>query len=167
MPDLITHCLISRILFFRKFKKYLLVFLSGAILPDVLTRAPLFFLSECYHCSWWIGILHSPLPLIFIVLLISLFFKKVRATFVALFLGVALHLFLDSFQRHWGGGYYWLFPFSFQTAEWGLLWPETSINFIPYLLLVAILVYAFELYLIGRKIRKNSKNFQSSSTNFQ
>ena len=155
MPDLISHCLVSRILFLGKFKKYLLLFLIGAILPDVLTRAPLFFFSGCYRCAWWIGVFHSPFPLFFVVLLFSLFFKRVKEAFGALFLGVLLHLFFDSFQRHLGGGYYWLFPFSFQTAEWGLIWPETSLSFIPPLLLITILVYGFELYFRGRKVRKN------------
>jgi len=156
MPDLITHCLASRIILSGKLKKYLLLFTVGTILPDVLSRVPILFAASCYSCSWFFTVLHSPLPLLLFVLLLSLLFANKKQAFFSLFLGMALHLGLDSLQWHVSKSYYWFFPFSFKTAEFGLFHPETSLYFIPPLLLIALLVYIFELYFRGRKARKNS-----------
>jgi len=153
VPDLISHCLANRIFAQGKLKKYLLFFLIGTILPDVLTRAPLFFLSNCYRCNWFIGVLHSPIPSILAAALICLLFIDKKPVFFAVLSGIALHLFFDAFQKHLVGGYYWLYPFSFWTGEWGLFWPETSIKFIPFLLFASIAVYGAELYWKGKKAR--------------
>lgn len=153
MPDLITHCLASRILVLGRLKKYLPLFITGTLLPDVLSRVPHLFLQGCYRCSWSLAVLHSPLPLLLFILIISLLFKNKKQALGALFLGMFFHLFLDSFQRHIGGSYYWFFPFSFKTWEIGLFWPEASLHFIPPLLLITIIIYSLELYFKGRKIR--------------
>lgn len=150
MPDLITHCLASRIIVLGRFKKYLLLFLIGAILPDVLSRVPHFFLAFSYRCSWVIAVFHSPLVLILFVLIFALLFKDKKQAGSGLFFGMVFHLFLDSFQRHIGGSYYWFFPFSFKTGEFGLFWPEESLSFIPYLILITLAFYGFELYRKGR-----------------
>lgn len=155
MPDLITHCLASRIILLGKFKKYLLLFVVGTILPDVLSRIPAFFLAGCYRCSWFVAVIHSPLTLILFVLLLSLLFKKPLKALLSLFFGMLFHLFLDTFQRHLGGGYYWFFPVSFKAQELGLFWPETSLYFIPPLICLALFIYGLELYLCGRQARSH------------
>lgn len=152
MPDLVTHSLVSRILLFGKRKKYLLFFLIGAILPDLVSRIPALFFARCYRCSWFVSVMHTPVVLIFCVLLISMFFRKPKVIFTSLILGVFSHLFLDAFQQHLGGGYYWFFPFSFVALEFGWFWPETCLYFILPLTLLTLVVYALELYWQGRKV---------------
>lgn len=155
MPDLLFHALVSRIVLLGRLKKYMLLFLVGSILPDVLTRLPMFFLGWCYQCSWFIGILHAPIPLLLVALILSLLFKDWKTVFWVVILGVAGHLFLDAFQKHIVGGYFWLFPFSFWSGEWGLVWPEASLSATPFLLLVVLILYSGELYLQGRRTRIN------------
>lgn len=155
MPDLITHSLVSRLLLCGRLKKYLLFFLIGTILPDVLSRIPNFFIRSCYRCSWFITVLHSPVIVILFILILVLLFPKNRlGIFLSLTFGMFFHFCLDLFQRHLGGGYYWFFPFSFRFWELGLFWPETSLEFIPYLVLATLIVYGVELYGRGRKARK-------------
>jgi len=156
MPDLITHCLASRIILLGRLKKYLLLFALGTILPDVLSRVPVLFMAGCYRCAWAFTVLHSPLPLILFVLLLSLLFTNKKQAFFSLFFGMVLHLGLDSLQKHISESYYWFFPFSFKTAEFGLFYPETSLYFILPLLLISLLIYTFELYFRGRKAQKKS-----------
>lgn len=154
MPDLITHCLAPRIVLLGKLKKYLLLFIVGTILPDILSRAPHLFLQGCYSCSWVLTVLHAPFILTLFILIITLVFKKNKfQVFLSLFSGMLFHLLLDSLQRHFSSGYYWFFPFSFKTWEAGLFWPETSIYFILPLLFISLLVYSLELYFRGRRMR--------------
>jgi hypothetical protein len=47
---------------------------------------------------------------------------------------------LDTPQKHIAAGYFWLFPFSWTTYEWGWWWSEDSVRIVPWvILLVAIM----------------------------
>jgi len=134
MPDLITHTAIAY-----AFGRPLLsvptrvLFYVGAILPDLLPR-PLYIVFPNLY-SYSIA-MHTPAFLIILTLLLSEFFapamqKTVRIYFI---LGLILHLFLDSLQKHLsGGGYYWFFPFSWSSFEFGLWWPDQFVIIAPYL----------------------------------
>jgi hypothetical protein len=109
MPDLLTHVAIaygvqrcSSKLFSTSW------FLVGTILPDVMTR-PFNILFP--SASWFFMPFHTPAGLLLVSSLISEFFPAFmrRLVFLSLIGGASLHLFLDLFQRHSGGGYY-LFP---------------------------------------------------------
>jgi hypothetical protein len=84
--------------------------------------------------------LHTPVGLLIVCALISKSFLRQRQAevFYNLIGGVALHLFLDFFQKHLGSGYYWLFPFSWASHEYGLFWPEASLYLMPLWLVIGV-----------------------------
>lgn len=133
MPDLATHFIINHAAARSAWlKRYLLFFLWGSILPDVLSRAPS-ITNEFLGLA--MGVFHTPVAILLVCYLIALQFKEAQRTsvFYALALGSLLHCFADAFQRHLGEGYFWLFPFSWQTYSWGLFWPEDPIVALPFL----------------------------------
>ena len=140
MPDLLTHTAFSYFVARpHRFVRYRAIFYLGTILPDIISR-PIYILKPELF-PYTVGI-HTPVFLLLFGCFMSLFFEsEIRASIRNwLFIGMALHLFLDFFQRHLsGGGYFWLFPFSWKSFEIGLYWPEQPLKFIP-LWLAAILV---------------------------
>lgn len=122
-----------------RISKYTVIFFTGAILPDILTRPFYILLPGTY---WFVYPLHTPFILILVCLLISYFFEERirKATFLALLSGVFLHLFLDLFQKHLIGVNYWLFPFSDLNIEIGLFWQDDSVYAIPFLLALITII---------------------------
>lgn len=131
MPDLITHTfaayLLTRTAPQRSFR-YL--FYLGTILPDILSR-PVYILAPRWY-EYTIAI-HTPVFIALTILLLSEWFAADLRALVrkALFLGATLHFGLDIMQRHLGGGYLWLYPFSWRTFELGWFGPEASVGWVP------------------------------------
>jgi len=131
LPDLITHTAVAYLASRpRSFARYRAVFYLGTILPDLISR-PLYIIKP--ELFVYAAAIHTPVFLIVSCLLLAeLFAEKLRSG-VRLFLlaGVGLHLCLDLLQRHVASGYFWLFPFSWQSFEVGLFWPETPLSLAP------------------------------------
>jgi hypothetical protein len=131
MPDLLTHLIVAEGCRKATLSDALTYwFLVGTILPDMLTRPFNILFPSLY---WFFVPLHTPVGLFFVCMAISQFFSTAerRSVFCNLLGGAALHLVLDLFQKHFGEGYYLLFPFSWHSFEIGLLWPETSLYLLP------------------------------------
>jgi membrane-bound metal-dependent hydrolase YbcI (DUF457 family) len=133
MPDLATHIIVPY-LANKGFKLSLPVVLLGAVLPDA-SRALLFVIP---YQRYQLEALHTPFVSLLVIIAISLLFRPVcrRRMAAAMSLGVASHYLLDLFQHHFAGGYYWLFPFSLFRFEIGLINPEDSLFFLPFLLVI-------------------------------
>jgi hypothetical protein len=159
MPDLLTHVAIaygvqrcSSKLFSTSW------FLVGTILPDVMTR-PFNILFP--SMNWFFMPFHTPAGFLLLSALISEFFSASmrRLVFLSLVGGAFLHLFLDLFQKHSGGGYYLFFPFSWRKFEFGLISPEASLYLFPVWLSIAVFV-AVRAFLFNKKVQRHgaSKN---------
>lgn len=140
MPDLLTHFLVAFLIVkILKIKRYYSLFYIGAILPDV---SKIYFIDASH--IWFYIPLHTPIVIALTCLLIAFFFENEirKKIFTLLIAGSFLHLFLDLFQKHIDVtfGYKWFFPVSWNSFEIGLFWPESSIYFIPFLL-IAIFIY--------------------------
>jgi len=150
MPDLVTH--IAGAYFVRKgvnITRYLVLFYLGAMLPDLVSR-PL-------HILWPRLLLasqafHSPVGIFLICWLVSLFFRadQRKTVFFLLFSGSVIHLMMDAGQMHLVGGYLWFFPFSTKTFSFGLFWPEDSVRFLPYTVILVLIVYGFSKWKEGK-----------------
>lgn len=131
MPDLLTHIAVAYGCQRCAMKSPLTSwFLVGTVLPDVLTR-PFSILFP--SLAWFVMPLHTPVGLLLVCALVSHLIpqKNRRSVFYNLLGGAALHLLLDLFQKHIGGGYYMFFPFSWWSFEFGFIWPETSLYLLP------------------------------------
>lgn len=156
MPDLLTHSccgyLIGRV---SNFKRYLIIFLLGNILPDIFTRIPYRVVPNCIKGETWrfSQPLHTPIGIILSCLLISYFFEEIerKVIFKFLCLGGFLHLFIDLLQKNMGDSYLVLFPFSYNNLHLGLFWAEEALLAIPVLLLLILVVEII--------MRKNLKNY--------
>jgi len=160
MPDLISHIAFShittRIFEFKSKSRFgiqsrILIYL-GTILPDLLTR-PIYIIFP--ETSDWIIPFHTPIGSLITCGLISLLFIpsfRLKAFFLISF-GTVLHFFLDSFQRHLTGGNLFLFPFSWKRVEFGLVWSDQTILFIPLWLLLVIAVET--IFFAIKKSRSN------------
>lgn len=163
MPDLMTHILVPS-LFKRKFGKYFSIVVLGAVLPDFVTRIPclfleIFFPNHSYQWNWFFQIFHSLIPLLFFCLLIAfLFEEKERKSIIKfLLIGTVSHVFLDLFQKHFTlgtQGYHWLFPLTWQDFTIPLFWPETSLYFIPVILIAFVLLNFRDKFCIPRKMKQ-------------
>jgi hypothetical protein len=141
MPDLLTHLALAEGVR-RGVRGAGLTswFLIGTVLPDVLTRS---VYIPFPGLVWFVMPLHTPLGLVLVCAFISRCCSppQRRQTFKHLSAGAALHLVLDICQKHMGGGYALLFPFSWSSVEIGLVWPETSLYLAPlWLALAAFLI---------------------------
>lgn len=144
MPDLATHAAFAYLFSF-KTRRFVCFLFLGAILPDVL-RLP-FILFKDPHAFWVFNVFHTPFGIILAALLIAFLFdeKICKRAFWWMMLGIATHLILDLFQMHYMGVIYaWFFPFSFQSFEIGLFWPETPLYFAPFMIILAIIFYFFK-----------------------
>ena len=131
MPDLLTHLVVAAGLRKGLRSEALTAwFLIGAVLPDVLTRP---FYIPFPNLVGFVMPLHTPLGLLLVCVCISRFFSPPhrRRIFNNLVGGATLHLLLDICQKHIGGSYPLLFPFSWSSFEFGLVWPETSLYLMP------------------------------------
>lgn len=144
MPDLLTHTL-SAALVHKPFQKrtgvhFLLFFVAGNMLPDIVSRVPMILMPEWtpffepYHT-----ILGSTL---WILVFIQFFREKISGQmFLPLFSGTLLHFFLDSFQKNiFGVGYRLFYPLEAEFG-FGIIWPEDSVYFLPVLVLLVFLFY--------------------------
>jgi len=150
MPDLLTHAAAAHLVARRWFpRSAAILFTVGTMLPDVLSR-PFYIIFPALH--WWVMPLHTPVGVALVCWMIAGLFKNEerKIVFVALFAGAVFHFLLDAPQKHVAAGYFWLFPFSWTTYEWGLWWSEDSVRIVP---LVVLLVAAVEffIYLRARK----------------
>jgi len=139
MPDLITHLCSAQVV--RRLCRLPLfpVFSLGVILPDLISR-PFHILFP--STFWFVEPLHSPFVCLLYCALASLIFVPAirKVCFFSLSGGVALHLFLDSFQKQIGPMYYWLFPFSWKSWWFGFFWPEDALFFLPVTVLITLLI---------------------------
>ena len=122
-------------------RSWLAVFCLGAVLPDLLTRAP----AVAFPTSRWIGFLTAPLGtpaglVVFCLGFAFLFAQDQRTrTFGWLMAGVGLHLALDLLQKGLGTtGYDWFFPVSWASPRLGLFWPDETVLILPLLAGLAV-----------------------------
>ena len=147
MPDLLTHAAAAHLAGRRWFPRpAAILFTVGTILPDVLSR-PFYIIFPVLH--WWVMPLHTPVGIALVCWMVAGVFKidNRKIVFIALFAGAVFHFLLDAPQKHVAAGYFWLFPFSWTTYEWGLWWSEDSVRFVP---LVVLLVAAVEFFIYLR-----------------
>ena len=126
MPDWISHILIGLIVcgIFKIRKKGLVVL--GSLLPDFIVKINL--LSAFFHVNdsllFVTRLYHSPIMGFIIPALIAPLFKyDFKKTYFYIFLGFMLHLFADSFTRHYNDGVL-LYPLSRSFFSFNLFWPE-------------------------------------------
>jgi hypothetical protein len=160
MPDLLSHVAIAYGVKRCSGKLFLTPwFLLGTILPDILSR-PFNILFPLV--GWFFMPFHTPAGLLLVSALISEFSATSmrRLAFLSLISGAALHLFLDLFQRHSGGGYYLFFPFSWRKFEFGLISPEASLYLFPVWLSIgaflAVRWFLFNRQLQSRRVSQNA-----------
>jgi hypothetical protein len=162
MPDLLTHSAAA----YLSARRWLgrpgvvrataILFIVGTMLPDVLSR-PFYILFPALH--WWVMPLHTPAGMLTVCWIITGFFQAAerRRVFFALISGVLLHFVLDAPQKHVAAGYFWLFPFSWKTYEWGLWWSEDSVWIVPWVILLIAIVEI--LIYFQPRISRNQKGF--------
>jgi hypothetical protein len=153
MPDLLTHSAVAYVASRRWFPRPgAILFVVGTMLPDVLSR-PLYILFPALH--WWVMPLHTPVGMAIVCWMLAGFFQAAerRRVFTAFAGGVLLHFLLDAPQKHIAAGYFWLFPFSWTTYEWGLWWSEDSMRIAPWVILLGAAVEIL-IYLRSMKIRR-------------
>jgi hypothetical protein len=162
MPDLLTHSaaayLTTRHWFGRPGipRATAILFIVGTMLPDVLSR-PFYILFPALH--WWVMPLHTPAGMLIVCWVITGFFQAAERwrVFIALISGVLLHFVLDAPQKHIAAGYFWLFPFSWKTYEWGLWWSEDSVRILPGVILLVAIVEI--LIYFQTQTKRNQKGF--------
>jgi hypothetical protein len=147
MPDLLTHSVAAYLTARRWFPRpAAILFIVGTMLPDVLSR-PFYIVFPVLH--WWVMPLHTPVGIAIVCWMIAGFFKieDRKIIFIALLAGALFHFLLDAPQKHIAAGYFWLFPFSWTTYEWGLWWSEDSVKILPFVVLliasVEMIIYFF------------------------
>jgi hypothetical protein len=153
MPDLLSHVAIAYGVKRCSGKLFSTPWiLVGTTLPDVLSR-PVNILFP--SASWFFMPFHTPIGLLLVTALISEFFSASmrRIVFLSLAGGGALHLFLDLFQRHSGGGYYLFFPFSWRKFEFGLISPDASLYLLPVWLSIGFFL-AVRWLLLNHQIKR-------------
>lgn len=142
MPDLVTHTVAAYIIRKRSISTNdLLVYLFGAMLPDLVTRP---FMIIYPPIRYFFHTFHTPVALLLIIYLISQFFEdNIKYKIMKLLsFGVISHLILDLFQNSVSyRGYSWFFPITYWDFNIGLFWPEDSVNFLP----ITILVLAIDI----------------------
>lgn len=157
MPDLITHTVAAYMIRSRKIKVHnLIIYLIGAMLPDLATRPFMILVPKTQH---FFQAFHTPVALALIIYGIVQFFdKKIRLTVARMLsYGTLTHLFLDMFQDSVADrGYGWFFPFSYLDFRIGLFWPEDSVAIVPILLLVFFIDFFYSKY-------RNKKLMQESA----
>jgi len=153
MPDLLTHSAAAYLAARRWFPRPAAIFfIVGTMLPDVLSR-PFYIIFPTLH--WWVMPLHTPIGILIVCWIISGLFKAEdrKIVFIALLAGAMLHFLLDAPQKHLAAGYFWLFPFSWKTYEWGWWWSEDSVRLVPGVILLVAFV---EIIIYSRNHRQKS-----------
>ena len=151
MPDWISHVLIGLIIceIFRIKPKSLV--LLGALLPDIILKVELIhnFIPIGDNLFWLFMPLHTPIGnLLVTFLLLPVFNYNKKKTFFLITIGWISHLLSDMMTKHFIIGQFLLFPLSWKTSGFGMVWPEEF-----YLILIPLLVvYLIFLTLISRHI---------------
>lgn len=140
MPELVTHTVAAYLIRKRNIPTAdLLIYLFGAMLPDLLTRP---FMILYPPIRYFVNVLHTPVALVLVIYLIAQYFEdSIRNKVMKLLaLGTFTHLFLDLFQNSIQyRGYSWFFPFTFWDFRIGLFWPEDSVSYLPITLAVFVI----------------------------
>ena len=155
MPDLLTHLALAEgVRQGIRPEAQTSWLLIGTVLPDILTR-PVYITFP--STVWFVMPLHTPLGLLLVCTFISRCVSppQRQQVFNHLAVGAALHLLLDICQKHMGGGYALLFPFSWSSFEIGLVWPETSLYLTPLWLALAAGLLARRLLRTRRPLNAN------------
>ena len=161
MPDLLTHAAAAHLAGRRWFPRpAAILFTVGTMLPDLLSR-PFYIIFPALH--WWVMPLHTPIGVALVCWMVTGLFKKEqrKIVFVALFAGAMFHFLLDAPQKHVVAGYFWLFPFSWTTYEWGLWWSEDSVRIVPFVILLVAFVEII-LYLQYQRRRACKESIEHS-----
>ncbi len=146
MPDLITHVAASHLIrrgveFSRRRPiplHFCTLFYLGTILPDILTR-PFYILFPATH-DWTIAF-HTPVGMLFTTGFLAMFFGRDRRNiFIALFTGAMGHFIVDTLQKKVTGNDFWLFPFSWKSVGWGVVWADDLIPYIPIWIGIILLI---------------------------
>ena len=145
MPDLVTHLASGYVaaIPLRQRVTLRLVFLTGVLVPDLLTRPLYILIPGTYD---FVMPLHTPIAYLIACWLVTQLFahRDLRRTvIIGLFSGGLLHFAADALQRQFFAGYKWLFPLCHCETRWGLFWPEASIDWLPATLAGTIAVCAF------------------------
>lgn len=102
------------------------------------------------------GVLHVPIPFVLLSVFLALLYP-VQSERVSLFrnvcLGGLLHLAVDFLQVHIDGGSYPVFfPFSLKGYELGWVSTEASLDWIPWLVPIALLAEGWYRRRMGREV---------------
>lgn len=126
MPDWISHIIIGLIFaeIFNIEKKGLVVL--GSLLPDFVVK--IYILSFFFHVNdnllFVSKLYHAPIMgLIIPALLVPLFEYGWKKTYLYVMAGFMLHIFADSFTRHYSDGIL-LYPFSNSFFSFNVFWAE-------------------------------------------
>lgn len=141
MPDWMSHLLIGLIVaeLFNVRKKSLV--LLGALLPDLISKFFLLFFYFGILANLSLESFHTPLMCFLLVIITAPLFKYDRAKTVFLInVGLATHFLSDLTMRHFTSGMRLFFPFSMSVYRIDLIWPEQSIYFLIFSLIVYILI---------------------------
>jgi len=140
MPDWLSHIIIGLLVaeVFNIDKKGLVVL--GSLLPDFVVKINL--LPAFFHVNdnllFVTRLYHSPVMGLIIPAIIAPLFKyDWRRTYIYIMLGFMLHLFADSFTRHYYDGIL-LYPISNGFFSFNVLWPEQY----WIILIVSLVAYA-------------------------
>ncbi len=74
-------------------------------------------------------------------LALSLLSSNSRKIFLVLAVNSLLHLLLDASQTKWGNGVNFLVPFSWQTTNFGIFWPEHSASYLFTAMGLAVFIF--------------------------
>jgi hypothetical protein len=107
--------------------------LAGAIIPDIpwifqriLNAAQI---TDPFQIRLYFTIQASLAFCLLLSLAASVFSRKPLPLFLLLAGNCLMHLLLDSLQIKWGNGVHLLAPFSWQTTQLGLIWPEHILGY--------------------------------------
>jgi len=167
MPDLITHGLSGHLSGrLVGLKRGVVLLVIGNCLPDLLGRLPVRIFGEAnfrwghfaepyWYWMWVPG--HLPAGLLLACYALSHLFVEARrpAAFVTLVAGCATHLLMDSFQTHAAGGEPVFWPLSWHNFEIGLVSPEASLDWIPWLCAASVAVELAHQALRRYRLRAN------------
>lgn len=145
MPDWLSHIIIGLLVaeIFNIDKKGLVVL--GSLLPDFVVKINL--LGAFFHVNdsllFVTRLYHSPVMGLVIPAIIAPLFKyDWKKTYLYIMLGFMLHLFADSFTRHYYDGIL-LYPFSNGFFSFNVFWPEQY----WIILIMSLVAYALVKYI--------------------
>jgi hypothetical protein len=163
MADLVTHALTVALIRGRhRIDAVTLWLVTGAILPDLLSRAPFVALRIIQNKGFISGLSlqddrlqlglnlpHTPAGIILVSVLVSVVLPQWLTTPLPrlrlagwIAIGGLLHLGVDLLQLHLADGYFLFYPFSVQAFEFGLVRSDGSVLVLPVLVALYALIAA-------------------------